>query len=417
MGKGKGDKSGVTATDIVKRDDIGALTPGKATVVDTNTGDDWLDNGIDPKALLYDKEKRERIVDDFEMLALMSNMNYKLALTDLRFEELAKEADDIPIILTFAIGMLTQFVSDAVTKAIIRARAGTLTAIADRAFALGEVAARDARLEKALKLVSDDTIKGYVKKVGGVASKAGEGAARDATTPVAKGVVVGFIDQLRNSADAGYAEFIRDSKRTASDADLIVLWNGMDTQNHNVDAFKRELKDKIDRFKKSGITKLGRGRGAKNDIGVQDGDLIEDRRVVWVQHANGTKTLCYQQHKSSDNPNTIRRGEPGFGEVYPDHKPAFGELDKAEKAKLDGVVPEEFVTYAIAVSEERWGQTPTIEDPMNVHSKVANNYRARMDAARLQKPATPSSPVRTDVRGYGAWDMMSDFDGTVKDSK
>ena len=430
MPKGKlGKDSGVTADDIVKKDDIGntQLAPGKATGVDAvETGNDWLDHGAKCEGqggkatgCLFPDEQRKRVIGEFREHVQSAATNFKFAVAELKLEELMKKEEDLHWVLGLALDLAGMFVVDRAIKALTTIRAGQISKIQNLWFSTGEAPPKTLsnEISRLVANVSNESLAAKVKYAGGLGVKGAKAVAKDATVDSQKSVVLSFLDQLRDGCDLGFYAFKTNASAHSNDAELLVLWEGMHPNNHTVGAYKAALGDKLDKFKASGVTKIGRKAEQANSHTGADHTIV-DRRVVWMAHHDGSKTLWYQQHTSRDNPDTLRRGEPGAADMYPDHKDAFGELGH-DKAKLDRQVPNEFWNEAVAISEAKWGQTLTIEDPFNKHTAVVGDYKTRMDAAKVKRPPPqlPASPVKTHVPNYTADQFAKDLGDQLDQSK
>jgi len=269
-----GTTSGVTAGDLVSAPDIGKVAPGKTKAVQTyDLGVHFLDHGAvcDGKdenttgCFLRDGQ-RLRLINDFMILVVNAMGNYKDALTDLRIEELLKEDDDLHWVVSLALDVAGAHFLGVAAKALKRVKAGGLAKLTEAgldAARRGEVSDRswNSRAETLLAAVTDKGIDGYTKTGFDAGKKhisKGVQSALHADDSTDKGNTLAFIAQLKNSCDAGFMAFARHATGSATDAELVVLWEGMQVQHHTPDAYKAELQEKLARYKQSGVTDIGR---------------------------------------------------------------------------------------------------------------------------------------------------------------
>lgn len=413
MGKEHGKDSGVTSTDLVKSGDISKL-PGKSTNVPDNGlgGNQYNDHGglcegegPDMQGCFMSSDQRERYITDFKLRVTAAAARFNMAIESLKLEELMKKEDDMHWVLGLALDLASNFVIGSAVKALTKAKAGKIADLATAAHdaTMGgryEAADKSDRMKQLLHSISDDSIKTRVTAVGGLVKTKAKGIVQAATADVdvPKSAAVGYLTRLQSSCDIAFAEFADNAAGNATDAEILVLWDGMHISNHTVELYKAALGEKLNRFKKSGLPSVGRA-GDKFT-----GD-ITDKKVIWVQHPDGTKTLRFQSHTSKDSPSSMRAGEPGTRDMFPNHKDKFGELGSGE-LKLGSEVPREFWEEAVSISESKWGEpVKTVNGPKT----------ARLDGLKPRTPAVDNTVaatvIRTDVpnNDYSSSDMMKDM--------
>lgn len=366
-----GKKSGVTADDLSQSPDVGKVKPGKTNLVQTTeVGDQWIDHGAvcdgkddkTPGCFLADTQ-RGRLIIDFKDRVETASANYKIALVELKLAELMKKDDDVSWVLSLALDLVGAHLVKVAAKAAVGLKASGINKLAsamDGAYVSDQ--SWRSRTEAIIQSIDDKAIEGNVKSLFDPAKKAGIGAFKSAVNSDAKtkkAAVLAYIDQLKDQCDIGFQTFSSNAAGQSSDAELVVLWEGLDRVHHTVGTYKAALGEKLARFKKSGVTELGRQR--TKDRQFHRADVLRDKRVVWIQES-GKKTLHYQSQEGDYNPSTIRRGDPGSEGIYGDDgKPReFGARDPREKVQTGGPVPDEFAEVAIARSEQIWGPTPLV---------------------------------------------------------
>lgn len=330
--KAPGKSSGVTAGDVAAAKDIGTMAPGKKNLVQSSdVGDPWIDGGAKcDSANVMDRwrqgvatspgcfltsEKRERLIVDFKLRVAEADTNFKLALESMRVDELLKKDEDINWALGFVLDVASLYIGGATTKAI------------GAAMTKGGQKVADGVLQNTIKTAfgkGKDGIKGAVK------DEKNEGAHAEKTASLS------YIKQLEAGCDVAFNRFASTAAANADDAQLVVLWEGLDPQYHSPDLYKAELTKKLERFKESGVPDIGAKRIAGVGIGPK---FYEARRVVWVRGFGGKMSL-YFQISQGINPSPF--------------------ADDGGRMEL---VPDEFTDAALAQHKAKWGDVPTIADP------------------------------------------------------
>lgn len=286
----------------------------------------------DQPGCFLDDDQRGTLIADFRELVGIARENYHTALTSLRMDKLVEKEEDLHWVVALALDLAGAHVLSMVTTALKRKSAGLA-----RVATLGE---RDlSKAELMLSRVSSGQVDGLSKAAfarGDASLKKAGKQAQNRQALDAKDATVAYIDQLHNSCDAAFLGFARHTSATADDAELVVMWLGMDPSLHTPGAYKTALAAKIERFKKSGVPEIG--EGVVNDIARGVG---REKRVVYVQDMHGHKVPWYQNGDQDLF---------GVGDLVP------------RKEVLDGPVPDEFRDIAVARSEAVWGKTPVIDD-------------------------------------------------------
>jgi hypothetical protein len=394
----KGKDSGVTAEDFARARDVGKVepTPGKTTgLPSVEVGDHWIDQGSacdgkdskTPGCFLTDWQ-RLKLVVKLKLLIEKAVTNYKLALVELKFEELMKKADDIPWVLTLALELVGAHFIKVIGKAAVALKGSGLNKLAS---SMKDVYLSDrswqTRAEAVLGSLDGKAIETYVKTtldplkksgVTGVKAALGEQAKTEQRGDIA------YIDHLKNQCDVEFQAFSDETAAHATDAQLIVIYDGMDASNHSVGAYKAALGEKLERFRKSGASEIGRHLTVRDRLPY--GTRVRDKRLVWYQE-NGKRTLRYQTQDSAfltqrlEPPRSMDGSRAEFGPRY------------ADPVQLGEIVPDEFVDVALARSEQLWGPTPLVLGKSS--SSLQPAPTAPVTRVPTQLPARPPSPEPT----------------------
>jgi hypothetical protein len=385
-----GKDSGVVAEDVAKAPDIGRVEPGKSNRVSNEVGDAWIDHGAAcdgkdasaPGCFLTDWQ-RLRLIVDIKSRIETASTNYKIALTELRIAEMLKKDDDLPWVLALALDLVGSHLIKILGRAAVSLKSaglGKLSAAMDGVYL--EDRSWQSRTQAALGALDDRAIETHVKATFDPVKKAGVGAVKsslNATEHEEKNQTIAYIDQLKDQCDVGFQTFAETMSARAVDAELVVLREGLDRANHSISAYKAALAEKLERFRASGVTEVGR------QLAIVDrfphGTRVRDKRVVWFQE-DGKKTLRYQSQQSAFLTQSMEGHE--FGPRY------------AEAAQLGPPVPDEFAEVALARSEQVWGPTPLVigksaAPPRTTPTHVPTHVPARPVAVEPNVDALPDA--------------------------
>jgi len=402
-----GKASGVTAGDLVSAPDIGKVAPGKTNTVQTfELGEQFIDHGAlcdgkdqNTAGCFLRDDQRKRLIDKFESRVLVAQSNYQHALAELRVDELMKKDDDLHWVLSLALDVAGAHILGVAARALKGVKAGGLAKLTEAgldAARRGEVSDRSwsSRAEMLLSAVTDKRIDAYTKAgfdAGKKKLSKGVQSALNADDATDKASSLSFIVQLQNSCDIGFMAFTERATGSATDAELVVLWEGMHPSNHTQEAYKAELQEKLGRFKQSGVTDIGRKLSHDRTTGYTS--VRRDTRVIWVMNRPGTgKTPYYQSQEGAHDPSVVKPGDPGSAWAFPEHAATsheFGPANPRETPQLGRRVPEEFLEAAIARSEQLWGPTETIDARDYL---VSQGYDPDVTSGALQ-PAPAADPA------------------------
>ena len=350
--------------------------------------------------MFLDDAVRNRLVIDLKDRVVNAAGCYGDALQDLKVQELMKKDDDINWVLSLALDAASAHFSTVITGALKRAKASGLRHLEGVHLDAGlhgefDEEAWTVSAENALHAISDDSIKNYTTMGLGQVKKGATNIARKAQNEVEKDEKeenLSYLDILASQSSVEFMRFGSHVAGTSNDAVLVVVWEGMDPVHHTKGAYIRALKEKLDRYRKSGVPELG-GHRASDEFG---GDIYRDARVVWVKELSGGLSLWYQARDGDMDPALIRPDDPDFARFMPKAPPrGFGQLsDPRGPATLRRRVPDEFATIALTRSEELWGPTPTIDDPTTVWMKHMG-----FDPEDMLHPK-PKAPAQTQQEAF-----------------
>lgn len=374
-----GKNSGVTARDLTQAPDLGKVDPGRTNPVQGyDVGDQHIDHGAvcDGKddttagCFLTDAQ-RARLIRKFELFVIGAQVNYKLALAELRVDELMKKDDDLHWVVSLALDVAGAHILGVAAKALKNAKASGLASLGDRALRTviggGSYSEKSwsSRGDRLLSSITDKNIDGFTKTgfdLGKKKMSKGVQNALNADDASDKATSLSFIEQLQNSCDIGFLAFSDHATGYANDAELVVLWEGMHPSNHSQAAYKAELSEKLARYKKSGVTDIGRKQTSDRELKYTS--VHRDTRVVWIKNTpQAGRTLYYQSQEGDFDPAVTKPGDPGTDWMpnLPTGPRTFGPRDPRETPQLERRVPEEFAEAALARSEQLWRATVTLD--------------------------------------------------------
>jgi hypothetical protein len=381
--------------------DIGGheRTPGKTTRVQGPgaTGDEYVDQGPykGPDSFLTDGQ-RQRLTSAFQQRVLAAEGNYQHAAIDVRVDKLLEKDEDLNWMASMLIDLAFGFVVGQVAKALISVRdvksAHVKQLIEDHipGFGVNDATPKlnlRERAYQAIGKVSDDHIKGALGAAAGIGKTQATGQLAKARSGESdRKESIAYLDQLRDAASLAYQKMREVPPATATDAELILLFDSMDAQHHLISQYKLALQEKLARFEASKVTKIGREWAYRNTYD-DDGRRIHGgeprvKRDVWVEwhtfESGSPPVLVFQHQDGRDNPDSIEADEPGVmtnGELATGHKvrklrspyeDPQGGISNDPKSIY--VVPDEFRETAILRHQQMWGTVPAyvhIDESLN----------------------------------------------------
>lgn len=368
-------------SDTAYADDIArgrTLTPGKLTRVD--------DANAPPVYNVLTPGERAKMIEDLRFRITAGGARSDIAITKLELLTILKKPQEMGIAMSLlydgalsAISLwagktLTALKNNAVGKH--DTAAGAAAELADYATAERSLARRDA-----ISRITDDDIKMHVGTLSGFARFQGRGAVAAVFADTHdKQQTLEYLPQLQKHMGKSFQQ-LSESVHLFSDAELIVMHQAMDADNTTVDGWYRVYDAKTQRWKASGINRIGHDRNIIESHGKGDWVGHEDieRRVVWIMHEDGvTKSLWFYEKSQTHLPVQFLHG-------------------RADASRLTKPVPEEFYAQAVAISEERHGEpVQTLPD-----SRATRKARGVSEDAVKAKAEGQAFADRT-VRLFGA---------------
>ena len=450
------------AKDLVQKPSVGDTVPpakqppvpGKASL----TGDAYSDHGAvcdgNPTGAdcFLDNGQRSRLIGQFQNRVDKAYTNYVAAATQLHVEKLIQKPDDMHWAAALLIDLVVGHLSGQLAKTLMSWKDKTKLAEAAKSFAnladsvddwetFDLASHKPSRMERAkmsLLSVKEDTVKDAAKGALDNGKKAALAIRSSNITDTAAGkqtAELSYIDQLMSAASLGYTKLGEATPATATDAELVALFQALAPENHLITDYKTAISAKIDRFMKSGVRKIGasyaeraylpmEGEDIHNPKGPSN-DVVRHTRVVWREYVSGYPKDLYLEHKDGKrNIGTIEPGEPGFPSQTPGPRDFGPKRAVTKNAELGARIPDEFHETAILRHETTWKepvQTEMVDDSgywwdseraaqARANQAKANpNPWARAAQLAQQRAQQQPAPAPTPVGGGFMWQDVHDF--------
>ncbi len=385
------------------------------------TGDDYVDRGAvcdqdaGPGCLLT-REQRLRLVMKFADRVNQAASNYNAGLQDVKLDVVMEKEEDLSWVAAMLLDVATGYATTALATALgalKKANASQLSEIvADEILNQVEGAPRalDHKLREAFVSISDAKLKENVKKVADFTKKKITSLAKHPqATKAKKAESASFLQELQSAASIGFQQIREWVPATASDAEMIALVQAFDVHNHLPEMYHQAIAEKLDRYLKSGASKIGSSyeyRDVTGDVPT-GGEVIRDVRVAWLEFESGyPRRLAFQHQDGTYNPNVMRRDDPGS--PLPE-KRSFGPHDAitdkpepglSERSGTNFFVPDEFVDVALARHKQVWGADPPVVRVDDStwswepdRAKAAEEHKRRKARAIKSQPAPARAPA------------------------
>ncbi|MBA3457762.1 MAG: hypothetical protein H0T42_32065 [Deltaproteobacteria bacterium] len=348
---------------------------------------------------------------------------YLSAIKSMQVELLVHADDDLPWLAMLLLDVATMGIATAATrglKQLVKGGEGALTRLVRDAglqagsqnwAAIGLRGVRaidDKHLEQGAKLAIDP-----LKKLAQVQVKQDLALARTSKTEMTAELIA-----LRSQVSNGFQKYRETMPGIATDAELLTLFHCFDAAIQSEQLYSALLAQKMTRFRKSGVTKIGRMPAGRDDnlraipeLEDEMGkEVLRDTRVVWVQYVDGgPAVLRYEQH-DGDRVHSVLHPD---GEHHPRKtRPTFGPGNPiTEASELGRPVPVEFHAAALSRHAQIWGAAPStiqVRDPYwgffnevikdsheNARSSVTKQARPLPEPARgpFVDALPPGAPV------------------------
>lgn len=292
--------------------------------------------------------------------------NYKLAIQDLRIDQLLEEEEDLSWVASLVLDLAGAHIVGKFAAHLARLKKSSLDQMGEllhRAALFSKQAPRATeRAVAALSKLTDKDIESGVKAAMDLTKK-GFSAAVKSNPDAAEGKDsnLGYLERLQDGAGVGFDTLRSNVAATATDGEMLALYESFDPAAHTVSAYKVSLGAKLSRFNKSGVAKIGRThamRAEGSDPKLQHRrDVMRDTRVVWARYPSGRMELRFQTHDGERDPGVIRPGDPGTRWMGP-QSISFGAQNSIAAPELGDVVPAEFIEAAQARHLHVWRLPP-----------------------------------------------------------
>lgn len=304
--------------------------------------------------------QRERKANEFQLRVIDAKDAYLHALEELRVDELLKpEPTSSTWILELLLDVIGQVALSSVMRSFEALRSGGVEAL-EEVTADAEAAA--AELAKTSSKGVETSVKQAIttgKKLVPTATSQAKGK---------KTENVAFLEGLKNSATLRFQYFREHALAGTTDAQLLVLDAAFAADNgHTIADYKRELSDKLQRFERAHLGKLGI---AFNDgeVGVFPAkhrgfgvDAEVETKAFWVELPIGKRLALYHRgHRELPE-----AGERSC-ELSVCDRPSARDVEAMRRADLEerpfqfgNFVPADLVETALQMHESRWGEKPS----------------------------------------------------------
>jgi hypothetical protein len=308
---------------------------------------------------------RATVIHEFSDNVRAVETNYKDALIRAEVAELLAKDSEPDFLTSVLATVATATVAGIAAKVVV----GLQRAVIERA------------------MVSGHTIKKGVEKISHVAKDKLVARARDTSREVdTKAEVTRYVSWLMDSATESFTALRVNGPMMFRDAELTKLCKAFDPTHYPAELLLQAVKDKLQRFKHSGVSTIGRKHGerelskdstphelpvdgmpwtqsrpqtvpemAMNAVGIQPTrEVVRDTRVAWHVYKSGFPSQLVFEHVDGDD---------SIWGVLKEHEQKghrrFGDLDAISgEVEWGNVVPDEFRDVAIARHRQAWGENP-----------------------------------------------------------
>lgn len=345
----------------------GIPTPGKNTLVPSGkgglTGNAYIDGRghcqtrPDAPGCTLTPSGRALLVDGYQKVVMQAQLQFGLALSDLRVDRLLTKDEDPAPLLGLFIDVMATAALGAIGSVLGMLRSNPKAAahglglgVSDFEVSAGGALTGGGEVDSLtfgnFMDTSQDAIWWIVKSSVDVGKKALKGG------PVAsdeKAMALGYIETLQNASAIAWQRQVLDPPGYATDDDLAVMFHAFQANaGFTAPILKQKLSDKVDRYTASSAARIGRHQmRTQKDIELQ-GNTVRDTKVAWVASPSGTPVLYYlkQDAANSQSSNTLANQDVQMLQL---HDASF---------VLDRPVEKEFVDVAIAKHRDVWGAAP-----------------------------------------------------------
>lgn len=367
-----------TAAPVPGRTTLPTLQLGQGPDQGVATGNSYADQGTACDATSGARRgcflkpgQRGRIISEYQQRVLAAQMRYMDALGELRTDELLKKTkekeDWVFDLLVDVIGAVTISSVSSALKYIANSGKETLSSVVENVdSAVGEIESEPLP-EKGIEIGVNSSI------------SAGKAALpKPSPDDNGKAASLDFIEIMKDSSAVTYQNLRENLLAGISDAMLLVVWQAFDARFHSTSEYKRQVSDKLKRFKDTGAERLG----------VKDPDIYNsedadytiighehqiETRAFWVQLPHGKRLALYRR-AGDPAPQVGDYVYPEFQDVRKGLKPGewtFGNVwtkEAVETYKKNDlidhpfhfykIVPKEFQEAVVKMHEATWHEPP-----------------------------------------------------------
>lgn len=319
--------------------------------------------------------------------------------------------------------LLTGLVIDAlgvVGSAALKAAAKWVRGAGDAALKTGEIAQIHIRHKREVNPVADadESPLGFAIKTGVEAGKkAAKGAVDDGEFAREQAESKSFIAMMRRDLAMSFEGMREGPLAVANDAQLIMLYHSWSARfGHNTERYAAEFRAKLERFRGSTASKMGRTdrvnhgekpmdiakRGdAHGAIRKASDDRIRDTKLVLLQYADGSPAEL-RYYKRDYEPLPFMGGQGSYDTHDEDKNELITERAEDDTWIEIGPVEAEFVDAAIAGNQRAWSKPYEVRHlpaPINQPSDYVPKTKPKSvvhDENTLAPPAV-HSPVMVDA--------------------
>lgn len=415
------------AKDLVKQSDVGDVAPrgpgpGKSTQPQGPTGDPYVDHGAvcdgqkGGDCFLTDAQ-RNRLVTQFQGRVHTAHVNYVAAATALHVEKLIQKPDtDMHWLASMLLDLVVGHIAGKIATTLVNFKNAAKLDAAVKALDVRQFDVYDSADVESLDLSSfskpsiaqrarsgllnlkEETVKTGVKEAVNGAKKGLLAARVQQSTDdhnAQKTQNLSYIEQLMDAAGLGFSKLSEQTPAFATDAELVALFHAMAPENHRLGDYKEAIAAKVDRFKKSGVDKIGAHYADRAAVSLDGDDIHEPKgqsidvvrhtRLAWREYLSGyPKDLIYEHQDGERTPGVIELGEPGMGGGTSKFGPRHAITKEAE---VGNSVPHEFHEQALLKHAEVWKSEPrtfVYDDSNFLHdpTRAQKAQQAKAKAAR-----------------------------------
>lgn len=235
--------------------------------------------------------------------------------------------------------------------------------------AIAKVAVASTKVKDALEHEGPESVKmaiGSAVSLGKSATK--KALKKEEAQPQEKKANLAFLDMLKDRASIIFQNLREQTPVGLSDSLFLVLVESYDAKNgHTFSEYKSELGEKLDRFEKSGVGKVGQVENTKLSQGFDGGAFKwdgEETRAYWIETPVGRRLGLYKREFRA--PHQIM-GDHGMRDQTGVERVTEMRKDfERSPYRFVSFVPAEFVPTAIQIHVTKWGGEPVQRNDVGI---------------------------------------------------